>query len=344
MSSELHALILAAGKGTRMKSELPKVVHPILGRPMVSYVIDAVKSVGCNKTILVTGYKSDVVRAALSDINDGSINYAEQTEQLGTGHAVQCYAKNISRTEDRPNDLLVVCGDTPLISVETLKKMIEMHNAQKPAITMMTLIMKEPGNYGRILRSSDGGVAAIREAKDCTADELNIKEVNLAVYLFDSKFLFDNIFELKPNNKQKEYYLTDLVEIAVKQGKKVIACIEKDESSTLGINSRQHLADVSAILQKQVLSRLMESGVTITSPEQTFIGPKVTIAPDTTIEPGCTLYGNTIIGKNCVIGPNVKLKNAKIADGTSLQFCIVENANIDSATGIKPFSCLKGEK
>jgi bifunctional UDP-N-acetylglucosamine pyrophosphorylase/glucosamine-1-phosphate N-acetyltransferase len=339
MSSELHALILAAGKGTRMKSELPKVVHPILGRPMVSYVIDAVKTVGCDKTILVTGYKSDVVKASLKDITDGSIGYTEQKEQLGTGHAVQCYAKSVS---DKPKDLLVVCGDTPLISVETLNKMVEIHKSQKPAITMMTLVMNEPGNYGRIIRSSDNNVIAIREAKDCSPQELEIKEVNLAVYLFDAEFLFNNIFNLQPNNKQKEYYLTDLIEMAAKQGKKVISVIEKDESSTLGINSRQHLAQVSSIIQKQVLNNLMDSGVTITSPEQTFIGPKVKIEPDTVIEPGCMIYGNTIIGKNSVIGPNVKLNNARIGDNTKIQFCVIENATVDSNNKIAPFTTIEG--
>ncbi len=339
MLSELHALILAAGKGTRMKSELPKVVHPILGCPMVSYVIDAVKSVGCDKTILVTGYKSDVVKASLKDINDGSIAYTEQTEQLGTGHAVQCYVKSAT---ERPKNLLVVCGDTPLISVETLNKMVELHNSQKPAITMMTLIMNEPGNYGRIVRSKDGNVIAIREAKDSSEEELKIKEINLGVYLFDSEFLFNNIFNLKPNNKQKEYYLTDMIEIAAQQGKKVVAVIEKDESSTLGINSRQHLAQVSSILQKQILNKLMDSGVTITSPDQTFIGPKVKIAPDTVIEPGCMIMGNTVIERNCVIGPNVKLNNAKVGENTNIQFCIVENTAIDCSSKIAPFTSVEG--
>ena len=339
MSSQLQALILAAGKGTRMKSELPKVVHPILGRPMVSYVIDAVKAVGCEKTILVTGYKSEVVKGSLQEFNDGSIAYTEQKEQLGTGHAVQCYVKTAT---ERPENLLVVCGDTPLISVETLNKMVEIHNSQKPAITMMTLVMNEPGNYGRIIRSKDGNVLAIREAKDCSSKELEIKEVNLAVYLFDSQFLFDNIFKLQPNNKQKEYYLTDLVEMAAQQGKKVIAVIEKDESSTLGINSRQHLAQVSSILQKQILNKLMDLGVTITCPEQTFIAPNVKIAPDTVIEPGCMILGNTTIERNCVIGPNVKLNNAKIGENSKLQFCVVENSKIDSHTKIAPFSSIEG--
>ena len=339
MATELYALILAAGKGTRMKSELPKVVHPILGRPMVSYVIDAVKAAGCEKTVLVTGYKSDVVKAALKDIDDGSISYTEQTEQLGTGHAVQCYVK---KADKRPKNLLVVCGDTPLISTETLNKMVEIHEKEKPAITMMTLVMNEPGNYGRIIRSKDGNVVAIREAKDSSEEELKIKEINLGVYLFDSDFLFNNIFNLKPNNKQKEYYLTDMIEIAAQQGKKVIAVIEKDESSTLGINSRQHLAQVSSILQKQILNKLMDSGVTITCPEQTFIGSKVTIAPDSVIEPGCMIYGNTSIGNNCVIGPNVKLNNATIASNSKLEFCIVENTKVDGNIKIAPFTVVEG--
>ena len=341
MTSELHALILAAGKGTRMKSELPKVVHPILGRPMVSYVIDAVKTIGCDKTILVTGFKSDVVKASLKDLYKEPLYYAEQTEQLGTGHAVQCYAKDVKET-DRPQDLLVVCGDTPLISIATLNQMVEMHRAQKPAITMMTLIITEPGKYGRILRDEKGNVTSIREAKDCTEDELRIKEINLGVYLFDSKFLFENVFKLEPNNKQKEYYITNLVEIAVSQGKKVIACIEKDESSTLGINSRQHLADVSAILLNQILAKHMENGVTITSPSQTLIGPKVVIEPDTTIEPGCMILGETQIGKNSVIGPCVKLNNAKIADGSSLEYCIIENTTVSKDIKVLPFTSVIG--
>ncbi len=335
MSKKLHALILAAGKGTRMKSELPKVVHPILGRPMVAYVIDAVKSIGCRKTILVTGYKSELVRRAL---NNDQLNYVEQTEQLGTGHAVQCYAKDC---RERPDDLLVVCGDTPLISVETLQKMVEIHREQKPAITMMTLMMNEPGNYGRVLRR-DGNVVAIREAKDCNPAELQIKEVNLAVYLFEAGFLFDNIYSLTPNNRQKEYYLTDLVEIAVKKGLPVVACIEKDESSTLGINSRQHLAEVSGILQKQILNRLMDSGVTITSPENTFIGPDVEVEPDTTIHPGTMLSGRCRIGRDCIIGPGCRISDSVIGSSNRIEFCVISNATVNTNTEISPFSVIDG--
>lgn len=335
MSQKLHALILAAGKGTRMKSELPKVVHPILDRPMVAYVIDAVKAVGCEQTLLVTGYKSELVKNALVNEADG---FVEQSEQLGTGHAVQCYAKDCTI---RPKHLLVVCGDTPLISVETLKKMIDLHFEQRPAITMMTLMMSEPGNYGRVLRQN-GAVKAIREAKDCTPAELEVKEVNLAVYLFDSEFLFANIFSLTANNKQKEYYLTDLVEIAVNKGLPVIACIEKDESSTLGINSRHHLAQVSNILQKQILDKLMDSGVTITSPDNTFIGPEVEISPDTTIHPGVMLTGRCRIGRNCIIGPNCRISDTIIGDNNKIEFCVISNTRLAEGADISPFSVIEG--
>ena len=335
MSQKLHALVLAAGKGTRMKSELPKVVHPILGRPMVAYVIDAVEKIGCHKTILVTGYKSEVVRQAL---NSSHLAYVEQTEQLGTGHAVQCYAKDC---HEKPDDLLVVCGDTPLISVDTLQKMVDIHREKKPAITMMTLIMQNPGNYGRVLRQN-GNVAAIREAKDCNPDELQVKEVNLAVYLFESGFLFDNIFSLTPNNRQKEYYLTDLIEMAVKKGLPVIACIEKDEASTLGINSRQHLAEVSGILQKQILQQLMDSGVTITSPENTFIGPEVKIEPDTTIHPGSMLTGRCQIGRNCVIGPGCRVSDAVIGSNNQIEFSVISNTRVADNSKVSPYSVIEG--
>lgn len=245
----LHAIILAAGKGTRMNSDLPKVVHEILHKPMVSYVIEAVRALGCDETTLITGYKSELVKEILKDYG---VSYVEQLpEQLGTGHAVQCFAKAAEKMPRRAENLLVVCGDTPLISRETLKEMVEIHKRENPAITMMTLMLTEPANYGRVLRQN-GQITAIREAKDCSAEELKVKEVNLAIYLFDSKFLFENIFKLEPNNKQREYYLTDLVEMAANQGLKVVSCVEKDEKSTLGINTLEDLKTVENILKQQL--------------------------------------------------------------------------------------------
>lgn len=335
MTTKLQALILAAGKGTRMKSELPKVVHPILGKPMVSYVIEAVRTVGGEKITLVTGYKSELVQDALAGEN---VAFVEQAQQLGTGHAVQCFARTLEAT---PEHLLVVCGDTPLISSDTLSEMIELHKLHKPAITMMTLKMKDPGNYGRVLRK-DGKVCAIREARDCSQDELKVNEVNLAVYLFEGQFLKNNIFSLNSSNRQNEYYLTDLVEMAVAQNLQVISCIEKDESSTLGINSRQHLAQVSAILQQQILERLMNAGVTITSPQNTFIGPDVDIAPDTTIHPGTMISGKCNIGRDCIIGPNCHISASTVGNNCNLEACIISKTSITDNSRIEPFSLIEG--
>lgn len=335
MTAKLQALILAAGRGTRMKSELPKVVHPILGKPMVSYVIEAARAVGCGKITLVTGYKSELVRDILAS---ESVAFVEQPQQLGTGHAVQCFARAI---ETMPENLLVVCGDTPLISIATLSEMIELHKTKKPAITMMTLKMENPGNYGRILRK-DGKVCAIREARDCSQDELKVNEVNLAVYLFAGQFLNDNIFALNSSNQQNEYYLTDLVEMAVAKNLQVISCIEKDESSTLGINSRQHLAEVSTILQQQILERLMTAGVTITSPQNTFIGPDVNIALDTTVHPGSMISGRCNIGRNCTIGPNCHISDATVGNNCNLEACIISKASIADNSKIEPFSLIEG--
>lgn len=331
MKAQIHTLILAAGKGTRMKSELPKVVHPILGRPMVSYVIDAAEAVGSAKTIVITGYKSEVVRKALADYK---VDFVEQTEQLGTGHAVQCYAET---KPEIPDHLLVICGDTPLISRQTLNEMIELHLKEKPAITMMTLEMAEPGNYGRIIRQKDQ-VTAIREAKDCDRKELEIKEVNLAVYLFESSFLFDNIFKLNSKNSQNEFYLTDLIEMASNQNLKILACIEKDEASTLGINSRQHLAQVGRILQQKVIEQLMDTGVTIVDPDQTFIGPDVDIGADSTIWPGCVLKGRCEIGANSEIGPNTVISNAKIGKNCKLPGSFIEDSEIEDNSALEPFT------
>jgi bifunctional UDP-N-acetylglucosamine pyrophosphorylase/glucosamine-1-phosphate N-acetyltransferase len=318
-----------------MKSELPKVVHPILGQPMVTYVIDAVKAVGSEKATLVVGYKSELVKEKLSQ---ESVDFVEQPDQLGTGHAVQCFAKEC---KEIPENLLVVCGDTPLISQQTLKVMIETHLSEKPAITMMTLDMEEPGNYGRIIRK-DGNVIAIREAKDCSEVELKVKEVNLAVYLFDGKFLFDNIFKLENNNRQKEYYLTDLVEMAVKQDLAVIATKEKDEASTLGINSRVHLAMVSEILKKQILDKHMEAGVTIVDPAQTLIGPKAEIEPDTTVWPGSTIIGKTKIDKDCNIGPQTFISSSKIGKNIEARFCVINDALLADQKKLQPFSTISG--
>ncbi|HNW34359.1 MAG TPA: NTP transferase domain-containing protein, partial [Candidatus Ozemobacteraceae bacterium] len=245
----ITALILAAGKGVRMKSDLPKVLHPILGRPMVRYVIDTVRSVGADPVHVVVGFGKERLMEAL---RDDRVSFVEQLEQLGTGHAAQCFAHACPTP---PAHLLVVCGDTPLLSRETLQNMVETHLRERPACTMMTLDMAEPGGYGRILRDSAGNVIGIREAKDCTPEQKSIREVNLAIYLFNGPDLYNRLFKLTNRNNQKEYYLTDMIEMLTADGLRVLAVRERDEQSTLGINSRADLAIVSDILRRQILVR-----------------------------------------------------------------------------------------
>ena len=245
MKNNVEAVVLAAGKGVRMKSELPKVMHKVMGRPMVHHVVDALRAVGVKRVGVIVGYGKHHV---IDSFNDPDIFFVEQDQQLGTGHAVQCYARQAGQP---PESLLVVCGDTPLISRISLAEMIEIHRANKLAITMLTLDMAEPADYGRIIRGQDGNVVSIREAKDCSPEQLGIKEVNLAVYLFDGKLLFDKVSSISNNNRQKEYYLTDLVEMAAASGGKVVAIKEVDEVSTLGINSPEDLERVNEIMQNR---------------------------------------------------------------------------------------------
>ncbi|MBF0547022.1 MAG: NTP transferase domain-containing protein [Candidatus Riflebacteria bacterium] len=336
MQKKLTALILAAGKGVRMKSTLPKVLHPVLGRPMVSYVIDACKFVGATDINLVIGFGRDAMKAALASEN---VKFVLQEPQLGTGHAVQCFAKKIDAP---PENLLVVCGDTPLISRKSLSNLSEKHFSSKADLTMLTLVMKEPGLYGRILRDENGGITSIREAKDCDENQKLVREINLAVYLFNGPALFERLFKLKDDNRQKEYYLTDLVEMFHKEGLKIESLIEEDESSTLGINSRVDLALITGIMRSQIIRKHMENGVTIIDPNQTLIEPEVEISAETIIWPGSTLTGRTTIQEGCVIGPNSMISNSKLGKRVKASFCVVSGADIPESSVLEPYSYIEG--
>jgi len=332
----ITALVLAAGKGVRMKSDLPKVLHPILGRPMVRYVIDTVRAVGAEPVHVVVGFGKERLTAAL---REDRVSFVEQPEQLGTGHAAQCFARACPTP---PAHLLVVCGDTPLLSRETLQAMVDTHLKERPACTMMTLEMAEPGGYGRILRDEAGNVLGIREAKDCTPEQKRIREVNLAIYLFDGPALYERLFKLTNRNNQKEYYLTDIVEMLTSDGHRVLAVRERDEQSTLGINSRADLAMVADILRRQILARHMAAGVSIMDPHQTWIEPAVTIGAETVIWPGTTLTGTTSIGGRAVIGPQVMIADSRVEDGATVRFSVLQNAHVPPATALPPFTNYPG--
>lgn len=334
----ITALVLAAGKGVRMKSDLPKVLHPILGRPMVRYVIDTVRSVGANPVHVVVGFGKERLMEALRE--DGA-GFVEQPEQLGTGHAAQCFARACPTP---PPHLLVVCGDTPLLSRETLQTMVETHLRERPACTMMTLDMSVPAGYGRILRDPAGSVVEIREAKDCSDEQKKIKEVNLAIYLFDGPALYERLFKLTNRNNQKEYYLTDIIGMLTADGKRVLAVRERDERSTLGINSRADLALVGDILRRQILDRHMAAGVTILDPNQTWIEPGVTIGAETVVWPGTTITGASVIGSRAVIGPQAMISDSRIGDAATIRFSVLRRTTVQAGTELSPFTNISGNE
>ncbi|MBF0407997.1 MAG: bifunctional N-acetylglucosamine-1-phosphate uridyltransferase/glucosamine-1-phosphate acetyltransferase [Candidatus Riflebacteria bacterium] len=328
----IHALVLAAGKGVRMKSALPKVMHPVLGKPMVMYVIDACRFAGASEVHVVTGFGRDVLEKSLRNEN---VKFVVQADQLGTGHAVQCYAKDQTVA---PENLLIVCGDTPLLSRTTLQQLREKHFSTQADLTMMTLNMQEPGLYGRIIRNEQGKITGIREAKDCDADQLKIREINLAVYMFNGKELFERLFKIKNNNRQKEYYLTDLVEMFHNDGLKIESVIESDETSTLGINSRVDLALINGIMKQQVLKKHLENGVTIVDTLQTLIEPDVEILPETVIQPGTMITGKTRIGSGCEIGPNTMIASSVLGNNVKAPFCMITGSSFSDNVSFEPFS------
>lgn len=330
---ETVAVILAAGKGTRMKSDLPKVLHPLLGKPMVSYVIEACKKAGSTKTILVIGHGAEKVRETFGD----SYEYAEQTEQLGTGHALMMAKPNL---ENVKGDLLVLAGDTPFLTGEILQALIDKQKETGAAATMLTAIMDPAGAYGRIVRDSQGNVSSIVEARDCTPDQLEITEVNTSHYCFDAEKVLPLLDQLSTDNDQGEYYLTDVIHLLVAQNEKIETITSDDPNVLMGINNRLHLAEANEILRKQLVEKWCLEGVSIIDPSSVHLETDVEIATDTVIYAGTMLTGNTKIEAGCTLGPNVRIKDSKIGEGCHVEFAVVENREIPAGTTIGPFASL----
>ena len=241
--SQLTALILAAGKGTRMKSDLPKVLHTCCGKPMVGHVIEAARAAGADRVVVIAGYKSEMVHEELKD----TVLYAEQTEQLGTGHAVMCAEPQL--TEE--GETLILCGDTPLVTADTLKKLCEAHRAAGNGVTVLSAILDDPTGYGRIIRDADGAFLKITEHKDCTEEERLTKEINAGMYLFDTAMLRDSLSKLTNDNAQGEYYLTDTIEIIKSAGGRVDAMPVSDTNEILGVNTKDQLAEAERIMAER---------------------------------------------------------------------------------------------
>lgn len=330
----LKVVILAAGQGTRMKSDVPKVLHRVLDKTMVGYVIEASKDSGADEICVVVGHQSAMVRNTIKDMYD-NITFAVQKEQLGTGHAVMQAGDFISS-----GNILVLCGDTPLITADTIKKLCSIHSENDNSVTVVSMIVDNPTGYGRIIRENDS-FNKIVEQKDANNDELAVKEVNSGVYIFKADALNMAFSKLSNNNSQGEYYLTDTLEIIKNEGGKVGIMVAEDSDEFMGVNSKLHLAQACKAMKLRINTEHMINGVTITDPDNTYIGKDVKIAPDTIIYPGCMLEGKTVIGKSCIIGPNSRIMSSTVDDCVTIQSSVLDNAKVKSFTTIGPFAYLR---
>ena len=327
-----YAIILAAGKGTRMKSlreDLSKVSFPILGRPLVKYVLEALKPLGLDKIVTVVGFGGQTSEGIVKA--DSEVVW--QKEQKGTGHAV---AQAAPVLEDQEGETIICCGDTPLLTTKTLAAMFSSHETNHNALTIMTAQMSNPQGYGRIVKEK-GRVMKIVEQKDCTPEQAEITEVNAGVYIFDNKELFKDLKRLTPNNAAGEYYLTDVIGMFVNDGLKVSSFTVADNSETLGINDRYQLSIAAKILQQRINKAFLLSGVSIDDPDTTYIGPDVKIGQDTVIRAGTYLMGNTTIGLENVIGPNCYIENCEIGDYNEIIYSHLTDTKVGNKTTLGPY-------
>ena len=319
--ANLTAVILAAGKGTRMKSKLPKVLHKVGGHPMLEHVMDAAEAAGCRDNVVVIGHGAELVR----ELVGSRARIALQAEQLGTGHAVLQAADTL---KDFTGTVMILCGDTPLLEAEELKKFYAEHVKSGAAATVMSAMMEDPFGYGRILRDANGDVAGSGEQKDASEEQKLIKEINTGNYCVEAPLLFEVLRTLGNNNAQGEYYLTDVLAKLRAMGKKVGGVVTADSEMIMGVNSRRQLAEAESVMRRRILEKLMDEGVTVMDPTSTFIEKSVKIAPDTTIYPYTWLQGETVIGEDCEIGPNVRLENVKVADGCRCEFTHIHDCEV----------------
>ena len=322
----MKTIILAAGKGTRMKSETPKVLHKIMGKTLLGYVLDNVKNI-TDDTFVVIGHNSEAVSAFVGN----SAKTVLQSPQLGTGHAVSMVCPFL---ENYSGLVLILCGDTPLITEATLSKFIDFHISSKSDVTVMSANFDNPANYGRIIRDADGSVKCIVEEKDATEEEKSVKEVNAGIYCLCWEKVKESFKNLRSNNAQGEYYLTDIIEWSKTRNLKVNAFVLDNNDEIFGINSRENLAQAAKIMNERKIKELMENGVTVTDPSCTWISEDTEIGADTIIYPSTYLEGKNKIGKNCHIGPFAHFRGeVEVADNVKIgNFVEVKKSKIGSNT------------
>jgi bifunctional UDP-N-acetylglucosamine pyrophosphorylase/glucosamine-1-phosphate N-acetyltransferase len=335
---EFVALILAAGKGTRMKSRVCKVLHPVAGRPMISYVVDSVRSCGVQSIAIVVGHESAEVKKV---VQGPGVQFALQEPQLGTGHAV---ASARELFKGFSGDVLILCGDVPLLQPGTIKEFMRFHKDNDGKLTLMTTYPPSSTGYGRIVRTQDGRVARIVEERDADEAEKAIREINAGVYLVNADVLYSLVGKLGADNSQGEYYLTDIVSEAAKEKIPVHAFVLPDAQEAIGINTRSDLACVSKIVWNHIREDLMNSGVTLLDPSSVYVDVQARIDTDTVVHPCVTISGFTEIGKDCVIESGVYIIDSKVADHVKiLQGSRLDSATVDAGTTVGPMAHLRPE-
>lgn len=334
MNDDVNVLVLAAGHGSRMRSTTPKVLHRVAGKTMIDWVLDAVAPLTQSKPITVIGVGAESVQAHVGDRSD----FVLQTEQLGTGHAVQ---QAQAKLGDNHGVTLIMSGDTPMFRPETLAEFVQTHQNSKNAVTVLTAIADDPTGYGRIVRADDDTVLKIVEQKDASVTERRIQEINTGVYVFDNQLLFEALSQVKNNNAQGEYYLPDTLDILRQSGHQIGAHTLHDFTESLGVNDRVALAVANRVMHERINHRLMVAGVELIDPANTYIDADVTIGADTIVEGGVTILGHTTIGHNNVITQGSRIEDSQIGDDNVITASHIESAVLADRTTIGPYAHLR---
>lgn len=327
------AIVLAAGGGTRMRSDLIKVAHEILGVPVVRYVVNAVREAGVERTVVVTGHQAETVEALLE-----GVEFARQDEQLGTGHAVQCALRQAG---DLVGPVVVLAGDVPLVRPQTIAALVARQNETGAACVILSALFPDPTGYGRVIRDDSGAVEGIVEHKDLPPAHRDVAECNVGIYCFDGALLSAHIHRLEAANAQREFYLTDMVGLFKGEGLLVDAFVTDDVDESHGINTRVQLAQAAKLMQRRINEQHMLAGVTMVDPDLVWVGPYVEIGPDTTIAPMSFLLGRTTIGANALVGPNTRATDSQIGDGATVDSSILDRASVGEGAKVGPVAYLR---
>ncbi|HUT21743.1 MAG TPA: NTP transferase domain-containing protein [Anaerolineae bacterium] len=334
---ELASVILAAGEGTRMVSDLTKILHPLAGKPIARWMLDTVLELGAGETVFVVGKNSAQIRQILGDHR---VRYVYQAERKGTGHAAM---QARSALQGR-SDLVLVCyGDMPLLEAETLRLLVDNQRAASAVLTILTLIHEDSRGFGRVIRDDAGHVLEVIEEKVCTPEQLAIQELNCGVYCFDGDWLWSHIDQIPLNPVKQEYFLTDMIGIAVADGQTIDPISIDDPDQVIGINTRIHLAQAEAVIRRRVNERLMLAGVTLQDPASTYVEPTVHVGSDTVLLAGTHLSGQTIIGAGCTIGPDAVIRDSTIGDRCRVRASFLQDVALQEGSNVGPFAHLTKE-